>query len=55
MISLAGLPDIASTTEGRYFSSRSSPFQLGMTTLAASVRGIVLGASRGRGLKMSAE
>ena len=34
MISLSGLPDKASITEGRYFSSRSLPFQLGITTEA---------------------
>ena len=31
-ISLPGLPASASTTEGRYFASRSLPFQLGITT-----------------------
>src|SRR5215471_564838 len=34
MISFSGLPARASITDGRYFSSRSRPFQLGMTTVA---------------------
>ena len=38
-ISLPGLPASASTTDGRYFSSKSLPFQLGITTEAARVRG----------------
>ena len=38
-ISLAGLPASASTTEGRYFSRRSLPFQLGITTEAAAGTG----------------
>src|SRR5258706_9076658 len=38
-ISFAGFPASAATTLGRYFSSRSRPFQLGITTLTASVRG----------------
>ena len=41
MISLCGESDSASITDGRYFSSRSRPFQLGITTLAARVSGAV--------------
>ncbi len=33
---------MAAMTEGRYFSSRSRPFQLGMTTLADSVCGLLI-------------
>ena len=41
---VAGLPAIASMTDGRYFSSRSRPFQLGITTDAPSRRAGVDGA-----------
>ena len=43
MTSLPGCRDIAATTEGRYFSSRSRPFQFGITTEALDVFGRVSG------------
>src|SRR4051812_2023783 len=42
--------DIAAIKGGRYFSNKSRPFQLGITTLAALVFGRVLGAGFGRGV-----
>src|SRR5216684_2448228 len=34
MISLSGLPDSASTTDGKYIARRPRPFQFGITTVA---------------------
>src|ERR1700690_823879 len=39
MTSFSGLPASAAITEGRYFSRRSRPFQLGITTEAAELSG----------------
>src|ERR1035441_6027826 len=46
-ISLSGLPARASITEGRYFSRRSLPFQLGITTEAADGTGFTWPESAG--------
>src|SRR6185503_20040534 len=52
MISLRGDPDSASLTGGKYFSRRSRPFQLGITTLAAPVSGAVFGGNFLRGVSV---
>ena len=54
MISFAGLPATAASTDGRYFSSRSRPFQFGITTLADRPAGGTSALSRRRGRNRSA-